>query len=80
MNQFIVHSSLDIVEEVQWGGGQMYSLPSPLYALLTLLSRYLKCIDRFYNNYVSCFITGGSQFSSLFPSSFFSVTLADEMG
>ncbi|KAE9367537.1 trafficking protein-like protein particle complex subunit 2 [Stipitochalara longipes BDJ] len=44
MNQFIVHSSLDIVEEVQWGGGQMY----------------LKCIDRFYNNYVSCFITGGN--------------------
>lgn len=25
MNQFIVHSSLDIVEEVQWAGGQMYS-------------------------------------------------------
>lgn len=24
--------------------------------------RYLKCIDRFYNNYVSCFITGGSKF------------------
>jgi len=24
MNQFIVHSSLDIVEEVQWGTGQMY--------------------------------------------------------
>ena len=23
MNQFIVHSSLDIVEEVQWGNGQM---------------------------------------------------------
>ncbi len=23
MNQFIVHSSLDIVEEVQWGSGQM---------------------------------------------------------
>jgi len=44
MNQFIVHSSLDIVEEVQWGGGQMY----------------LKCIDRFYNNYVSCFMTGGN--------------------
>ena len=28
MNQFIVHSSLDIVEEVQWAGGQMYD---PLY-------------------------------------------------
>ncbi|KAI0390187.1 Sedlin [Xylariaceae sp. FL0594] len=44
MNQFIVHSSLDIVEEVQWGSGQMY----------------LKCIDRFFNNYVSCFLTGGN--------------------
>ncbi|GAP89665.1 putative trafficking protein particle complex subunit 2 [Rosellinia necatrix] len=44
MNQFIVHSSLDIVEEVQWGTGQMY----------------LKCIDRFFNNYVSCFVTGGN--------------------
>ncbi len=32
MNQFIVHSSLDIVEEVQWVNGQMYEylpLPSP---------------------------------------------------
>ncbi|KAI0879603.1 Sedlin [Hypoxylon argillaceum] len=44
MNQFIVHSSLDIVEEVQWGTSQMY----------------LKCIDRFFNNYVSCFLTGGN--------------------
>ncbi|KAI1393541.1 Sedlin [Hypoxylon trugodes] len=44
MNQFIAHSSLDIVEEVQWGSGQMY----------------LKCVDKFFNNYVSCFITGGN--------------------
>ncbi|KAH8166483.1 hypothetical protein CIB48_g1745 [Xylaria polymorpha] len=44
MNQFIVHSSLDIVEELEWGTGQMY----------------LKCIDRFFNNYVSCFLTGGN--------------------
>ncbi|KEZ41552.1 Trafficking protein particle complex subunit 2 [Scedosporium apiospermum] len=41
MTQFIVHSSLDIVEEVQWTSGQMY----------------LKCIDKFFNNYISCFIT-----------------------
>ena len=27
------------------------------------LLRYLKCIDRFYNNFVSCFITPGSMFS-----------------
>ncbi|OTB06877.1 hypothetical protein M426DRAFT_20625 [Hypoxylon sp. CI-4A] len=44
MNQFIAHSSLDIVEEVQWGSGQMY----------------LKCVDKFFNNYVSCFITGAN--------------------
>ncbi|KAI0902201.1 Sedlin [Annulohypoxylon nitens] len=44
MNQFIVHSSLDIVEEVQWGSGQ----------------QYLKCVDKFFNNYVSCFVTGGN--------------------
>jgi len=44
INQFIVHSSLDIVEEVQWNGGQLY----------------LKCIDKFFNNYMSCFITGGN--------------------
>ncbi|KAK7751590.1 TRAPP subunit [Diatrype stigma] len=44
MNQFIVHSSLDIIEEVQWGTGQMY----------------LKCVDKFFNNYVSCFMTGAN--------------------
>jgi hypothetical protein len=44
LTQFIVHSSLDMVEEIQWAGGQMY----------------LKVVDRLYNNYVSCFLTGGS--------------------
>lgn len=28
--------------------------------ILTKFPRYLKCLDRFYNNYVSCFITPGS--------------------
>jgi hypothetical protein len=39
MNQFIVHSSLDIVEEVQWAGGQMYvsSLPHTLLVPEVLL-------------------------------------------
>jgi len=66
MNQFIVHSSLDIVEEVQWAGGQMYSFLSygPFLKLTIFFTRYLKCIDRFYNNYVSCFITGGSKNST----------------
>ena len=31
MNQFIVHSSLDILEEVQWSSGQMYAFPSMLF-------------------------------------------------
>lgn len=30
-----------------------------------IFERYLKCIDRFYNNYVSCFMTGGSMLPSL---------------
>ncbi|KAK4238576.1 Sedlin [Achaetomium macrosporum] len=44
LNQFILHSSLDIVEEVQWTNGQLY----------------LKVIDRFFTNYISCFMTGGN--------------------
>ncbi|PHH89901.1 hypothetical protein CDD83_5015 [Cordyceps sp. RAO-2017] len=44
LNQFILHSSLDIAEEIQWAHGQMY----------------LKCIDRFFNNYISCFVTGAN--------------------
>jgi len=44
MNQFIVHSSLDIVEEVQWGNNGLY----------------LKNIDRFQNNFVHCYLTGGN--------------------
>jgi hypothetical protein len=62
MNQFIIHSSLDIVEEVQWGSGQMWEISiQNRISKLILRSRYLKCIDRFYNNYVSCFMTGGSK-------------------
>ncbi|CAK7220335.1 TRAPP subunit [Sporothrix bragantina] len=45
LNQFVVHSSLDVVEEVQWGNkGDMY----------------LKCVDKFFHNYVSCFVTGAN--------------------
>ncbi|KAI9773701.1 MAG: TRAPP subunit [Geoglossum umbratile] len=44
MNQFVVHSSLDVVEEVQWAGGGMY----------------LKVIDRFHSAHISCFLTGGN--------------------
>ncbi|OCK79433.1 Sedlin [Lepidopterella palustris CBS 459.81] len=45
MNQFIVHSSLDIVEEIQWGGPQAGG------------QMYLKHIDRFQSSYISCFLT-----------------------
>lgn len=33
------------------------SAPGCVCALLTV-SRYLKCIDKFFNNYISCFVTG----------------------
>lgn len=44
MNQFILHSSLDLVEELQW-------------AQTTL---YLKNIDNFNHLMVSCFLTAGN--------------------
>ncbi|KAI9897259.1 hypothetical protein N3K66_008281 [Trichothecium roseum] len=44
LNQLVLHSSLDIAEEVQWSHGQMY----------------LKCIDKFFDNYVSCFVTAAN--------------------
>jgi hypothetical protein len=46
MNQFILHSALDIVEEVQWVQREMY----------------LKTIDRFNNLMVSCFLSAGSPY------------------
>lgn len=33
LNQFIIHSSLDIVEEVQWTNGQMYVFLFPPFPL-----------------------------------------------
>lgn len=76
LNQFILHSSLDIVEEVQWTSGQLCvpsisahpipPLPLPLTPHATLncsqfaFNSYLKVIDKFFNNYISCFMTGGN--------------------
>ena len=37
LNQFILHSSLDVVEEVQWNNGQLWAHPSPLWLLSGLL-------------------------------------------
>jgi hypothetical protein len=47
---FILHSALDIVEEVQWGPSTS-SGSAPMY---------LKHIDKYQNCYVSCWITGGN--------------------
>ncbi|KAJ6261361.1 hypothetical protein Dda_4031 [Drechslerella dactyloides] len=43
MNQFIAHSSLDCIEDLQWASKEMY----------------LKTVDKFNNTWVSCFLTGG---------------------
>lgn len=47
---FILHSALDIVEEVQWGPSTS-SGSAPMY---------LKHIDKYQNCFVSCWITGGN--------------------
>ncbi|KAJ4355370.1 TRAPP subunit [Didymosphaeria variabile] len=47
---FILHSALDILEEVQWG-------PSSTAGSAPM---YLKHIDKYANNYVSCWITGAN--------------------
>ena len=38
MNPFIVHSSLDIVDEVQWLNNQMYTLSFRLFSRLAMIS------------------------------------------
>lgn len=38
LNQFILHSSLDVVEEVQWNNGQMYVY---LFCWLPSLAMYI---------------------------------------
>ena len=38
----------------------VYLMLLPLISLWLLINRYLKCIDKFFNNYVSCFITGSN--------------------
>ncbi|KAF2015598.1 Sedlin [Aaosphaeria arxii CBS 175.79] len=50
LNPFIIHSALDIVEEVQWGPSTS-SGSAPMY---------LKHIDKYQHNYISCWITGAN--------------------
>ncbi|KAF2264154.1 Sedlin [Lojkania enalia] len=50
LNPFILHSSLDIVEEVQWG----------LSTSAGSAPMYLKHIDKYQNCYISCWITGAN--------------------
>jgi hypothetical protein len=49
-NPFILHSALDIVEEAQWGQS----------TTATSAPMYLKHIDKYQNNFISCWITGGN--------------------
>ena len=41
LNQLVLHSSLDMVEEMQWATGNMY----------------LKLVDKVFQNYISCLVT-----------------------
>ncbi|CAI6341278.1 unnamed protein product [Periconia digitata] len=50
MAPFVLHSALDMVEEVQWGPSTS-SGSAPMY---------LKHIDKYANNFVSCWVTGAN--------------------
>ncbi|KAF2867422.1 Sedlin [Massariosphaeria phaeospora] len=50
LTPFIQHSTLDIVEEVQWGPSST-SGSAPMY---------LKHIDKYQNNFLSCWVTGAN--------------------
>lgn len=69
MNQFIIHSSLDILEEAQWMNGNMYAPPYSTPLMTTVLmrscNRYLKHIDTYppASAYISAFLTpSGARF------------------
>lgn len=48
LNQFILHSALDVVEEVQWNNGQLYAemscpLPSHMTTTTVHIARRMPC-------------------------------------
>lgn len=46
MNPFIVHSSLDIVDELQWLNNQMYGPPPPRFHFLAFIFKKERTIER----------------------------------
>ncbi|KAL9603945.1 MAG: hypothetical protein Q9219_000883 [cf. Caloplaca sp. 3 TL-2023] len=62
LNPFLIHASLDFVDELQWTTNQMCEIPfSPQFFHLILTkrvqSRYLKRIDHFSSSHISAFLT-----------------------
>ncbi|KAL6716866.1 TRAPP subunit [Lecanora helva] len=57
LNPFIVNSSLDFVDELQWTNNQMYFVVPYLRFRSLSRCRYLKRVDQFASSYVSTFLT-----------------------
>lgn len=57
MNPFIVHASLDFVDELQWTNNQMYALFQCFPEPVLIYNRYLKRVDQFAHSHISAFLT-----------------------
>ena len=64
LSQFILHSSLDMVDNLMWTNSSTYvtlnDMTVPIVPHAFVMSRFLKVVDRFNSLVVSAYVTPGS--------------------